>query len=74
MKDSIFHLLVPSLLLVATSAPTWAQGPGKAKGKALPIQGKPLPDVSAIDENGDSFPLRKKLKGRHAVIVFGCLT
>jgi len=33
-----------------------------------------LPDVTAHDESGAQFSLRQQLKGRHGVIVFGCLT
>ena len=55
-----------------------AQGPGsggKAKdNKPLPLQGKSLPDVSAFTETGEKIELRQALKGRHGVIVFGCLT
>ncbi|MEN8715512.1 MAG: hypothetical protein ABF384_11445 [Verrucomicrobiales bacterium] len=52
-----------------------AQGPGKAKDSGpLPLQGKELPDVTGHDESGADFPLRQKLKGKHGVIVFGCLT
>ena len=41
---------------------------------ALPQEGDKLADVSAIGEDGKEFPLREKLKGKHAVLVFGCLT
>lgn len=40
----------------------------------MPLQGETLPDISGFDEEGNAFPLRQKLKGRHGVIVFGCLT
>ena len=40
----------------------------------IPQVGDRLPDVVGIDEAGDEFPLREKLKGKHAVLVFGCLT
>ena len=36
--------------------------------------GSKLADVTAFTSGGEEFPLRQKLKGRHAVIVFGCLT
>ncbi len=41
---------------------------------ATPKVGDRLPDVSAFDEQGKAFPLREKLAGKPAVIVFGCLT
>jgi len=31
-------------------------------------------DVTAYDENGAAVVLKQALKGRHGVIVFGCLT
>ena len=39
-----------------------------------PGPGDPLPEVSAFDAEGEAFPLREKLAGKPAVIVFGCLT
>lgn len=51
------------------------QGPRDRPGAAPPLEiGSALPDLVAFDEGGEEFPLRQKLKGRHAVIVFGCLT
>lgn len=51
------------------------QGPGGRGNGAPPVEvGSALADVTAIDERGEAFPLREKLKGRPAVIVFGCLT
>ncbi len=66
-------------LFLLTSAASIAQGPagserGKSKGGALPIEGKMLPELTAFDESGTEVQLNQKLKGRHAVIVFGCLT
>jgi len=40
----------------------------------MPQVGSLIPEVSVVDAQGGSFPLREKLKGRHVVIVFGCLT
>ncbi|MDP7655313.1 MAG: hypothetical protein QF706_04520 [Roseibacillus sp.] len=40
----------------------------------MPKAGSLIPDISVFDAEGRSFALREKLKGRHAVIVFGCLT
>lgn len=40
----------------------------------MPQVGSLIPEISVFDAQGGSFPLREKLKGRHAVIVFGCLT
>ena len=71
--------VVPVFLsFFALAAVAAAQGPdrskGKAKGRSLPLEGKNLPDVTAYDADGEEFPLIQKLKGRHGVIVFGCLT
>lgn len=35
--------------------------------------GQPVPDVTVYDENGSKFRMAD-LKGKHSVIVFGCLT
>ncbi len=35
--------------------------------------GQQMPDVTIYDENGEKFPL-SRAKGKHAVLVFGCLT
>ena len=38
-----------------------------------PRVGETIPDIAAYDENGKKLKLRE-LKGKHTVIVFGCLT
>jgi cytochrome oxidase Cu insertion factor (SCO1/SenC/PrrC family) len=43
-------------------------------GENMPKVGSLIPDISVFDTEGRSFALREKLKGRHTVIVFGCLT
>ncbi|MCH2062775.1 MAG: hypothetical protein MK194_03510 [Roseibacillus sp.] len=43
-------------------------------GENMPKVGSLIPDISVFDAEGRSFALREKLKGRHTVIVFGCLT
>jgi cytochrome oxidase Cu insertion factor (SCO1/SenC/PrrC family) len=35
--------------------------------------GQPLPDITVLDADGREFPLRS-LRGKHTVLVFGCLT
>ncbi len=35
--------------------------------------GKPAPVVTVLDENGKEFSL-KSVRGKHVVLVFGCLT
>jgi hypothetical protein len=70
MKAGLFPVLLLSLAL-----PLMGQGPGKGKsGASLPLQGKSLPEVTAVDEKGNEVSLGKLLKGKHGVIVFGCLT
>ena len=40
---------------------------------ARPAPGEMLPEVTVFDAAGKEFPLRS-LRGKHAVLVFGCLT
>ena len=69
------NLLLSGALICCLMGFSNAQGPGKAKdSEPLPLQGKGLPDVTGHDKSGADFPLRQKLKGKHGVIVFGCLT
>ena len=42
--------------------------------ETIPEIGSLIPELSVFDAEGNRFALRKKLEGRHAVIVFGCLT
>ena len=35
--------------------------------------GKEAPGVTVLDENGEEFSL-KSVRGKHVVLVFGCLT
>ena len=74
------------LALVVTSA-SFAQKPEQSKkgtrsgmqalrdrfAKNSPAIGKPLPDVTVVDANGKKFAI-KDLRGKHTVLVFGCLT
>lgn len=52
-------------------------GPGSAGSSTLERSGlkvgQKMPDVTIHDENGEKFPL-SRVKGKHAVLVFGCLT
>ena len=52
--------------IVACAAPALSQ-------PAMPGPGDPLPDIAVHDDQGQEFQLRR-LRGEHAVIVFGCLT
>lgn len=63
-----------SLLILLATSLLPAQGPGSKDSSPLPLQGKMLPGVSAFNEAGEKIQLQQSLKGRHAVIVFGCLT
>jgi len=63
-------------ILVAFLTNTHAQR-SSSKGRdsgPLPIQGEQLPELTAYDEDGEAFSLKQRLKGKHGVIVFGCLT
>ena len=71
MKLPVFVLAVG---VFATSTLP-GQGPRGRGNERPPVEvGSALADVTAFDEKGAEFPLREKLKGKHAVIVFGCLT
>lgn len=50
------------------------RGGGPKNAAPLAIEGERLPELVAHDETGEPFPLTKRLKGKHGVIVFGCLT
>ena len=85
MNFRSFSPLFLMLALIAT--PLLGQNPRagnrdnpRAKGDAdakfnrdKPTLGDMIPDVTAYDENGKELKLRD-LKGKHTVIVFGCLT
>ena len=43
------------------------------RGPGLPRVGTALPEVTAYDAEGKAFST-KDLRGKHAVLVFGCLT
>ncbi|MCP4849400.1 MAG: hypothetical protein GY899_15800 [Verrucomicrobiaceae bacterium] len=67
-----------ALLLIPIAVQGVASGQGREGRRGgdenMPQVGSLIPEVSVVDAQGGSFPLREKLKGRHAVIVFGCLT
>lgn len=44
-----------------------------AQRSPVPSPGQAVPDVAGYDEQGERFEL-SRLKGKHTVIVFGCLT
>lgn len=70
-------VIVPAILaFFATSAFAQQQRAGRPgdNSKPLPLEGKLLPKVSAFNAKGETVDLRKALKGKHGVIVFGCLT
>ena len=68
----------PTMVLITLIFQTVADGQGRERrrggGENMPQAGSLIPGISVVDAQGDNFPLREKLKGRHAVIVFGCLT
>jgi hypothetical protein len=47
-------------------------GSGTLERTGLKV-GQQMPDVTIYDENGEKFPL-SRAQGKHAVLVFGCLT
>ena len=70
-------LLAASLSGIAAPAPPKAVSPKERVNRqfaaSAPAVGSLLPDITVYDSRGKEFPLRR-IKGRHAVIVFGCLT
>lgn len=79
MKSICWALLGAATTLLCCPAEATAQrkvsrGRGLATNFAKgPAVGKSLPDVGGFDADGKPFKL-SRLKGSHAVIVFGCLT
>ncbi|NNE01039.1 MAG: hypothetical protein HKN47_27295 [Pirellulaceae bacterium] len=63
------QFLVASLIVSSTSAQN-RRGSG---GDTLLKPGTQLPVVTAYDEAGDEFSTAS-LRGKHTVLVFGCLT
>jgi cytochrome oxidase Cu insertion factor (SCO1/SenC/PrrC family) len=50
-----------------------AQLPAKMIEDNAPKVGERIPDITILDDQGNPFELHR-LRGKHAVIVFGCLT
>ena len=80
LKQTSLALLQTSLALllsVTTSLTVYAQRPGGLGSARLDRSGMKigmeLPDVAVYDAKGEKFELRR-LRGRHTVLVFGCLT
>lgn len=69
-----FKSYLLTLVLVIGSVTTHAQKQMPGAGTPPIEVGSTLADVSAHLEDGSLYPLREKLKGKHAVLVFGCLT
>ena len=75
IRTTILTLATCALLAAPFNADAQRPSRGEFAGRSsLPRVGQAMPDVSAFDSNGKPFSLRQKTKGRHAVIVFGCLT
>ena len=67
-----------ALIILASLVPTIADaqpGRGGFRGPSLSELelGREFPDVTAFDEDGKEFSI-KSLRGKHVVLVFGCLT
>lgn len=59
---------------IASSArDIWAQGPLAGFDEASPALGESAPNLTIFDEVGKPFQLHS-FKGRHTVLVLGCLT
>ena len=76
LNKMIKRFRFPFLLLLTIICRAFAMGQGRERGsdENMPEVGSLIPDITIVDSQGGEFPLREKLKGRHAVIVFGCLT
>lgn len=68
------HAVVLGFFLVILTSLQAQRVGGKKNRAPLTIQGEQLPDLTAHDETGKPFSLNQRLKGKHGVIVFGCLT
>ena len=64
--------ILTTLLVIATPAFAQPGGPSRGGG-SVPAVGTMLPEVTAIDEQGKEFSTAS-LRGKHTVLVFGCLT
>ena len=72
-----FQITIFLLISCALQSVVLGQDRGHRRGSGsenMPKIGSLVPNVSVFDSEGRNFALREKLKGRHAVIVFGCLT
>ena len=68
MKTKLICVLTLTLLSSLT-------GFAQRSNSGAPVAvGSELADVTAYHEDGSEYPLKEKFKGKHAVIVFGCLT
>ena len=78
LNKMITWLRFPLFLILPIVFHAIAMGQGSERGRGsdenMPQVGSLIPDITVVDSLGGEFPLREKLKGRHAVIVFGCLT
>lgn len=69
-KRPLIHYFAVLAILGLNIATANAQRGG---GQGLPKVGTALPEVTAYDADGKEFST-KQLRGKHAVLVFGCLT
>lgn len=70
VKLPIAQAVASIAILMVTIGTASAQ---RGNGQGLPKVGSQLPDVTAFDADGKPFST-KQLRGKHAVLVFGCLT
>ncbi len=62
-----------SVLAVTACLGLAAAAAAQRPSDPLPDVGERVPDVAGYDADGNRFEL-SRLRGKHAVIVFGCLT
>jgi cytochrome oxidase Cu insertion factor (SCO1/SenC/PrrC family) len=65
--------MIRSTLAVAACLGLAAGAAAQRSSSSLPAAGDALPNVTGYDADGNRFEL-SSLHGKHAVIVFGCLT
>lgn len=72
MKITRLHLLTFALVMTSL-LPAFGQRQ-KGAGDSPVKVGTAVADVTAYLEDGTAYRLQEELKGKHAVLVFGCLT
>ncbi len=70
---AVIAVLFGQFVSVAIAQPGRSGGFGRGSSLAGLELGMPAPDVTVVDEEGNEFSLQSE-RGKHVVLVFGCLT